>query len=116
MTDLTTMTSPATSAALHVAGSGDFRDTPFEPGPTRGAASTSPEPATAPDSHIATPLSDARSQLAEAVGLLGYTDGLHQMLATPRRELSVAVPLRMDSGESRLYLGYRVQHLSLIHI
>ena len=57
-----------------------------------------------------TPLLDARSQLAEAISLLGYTDGLHQMLATPRRELSVAVPLRMDSGESRLYLGYRVQH------
>jgi glutamate dehydrogenase (NAD(P)+) len=60
--------------------------------------------------HIATPLTDARSQLAEAISLLGFDNGLHQMLATPRRELSVAVPLRMDSGESRLYLGYRVQH------
>src|SRR5688500_17238600 len=57
-----------------------------------------------------TPLLDARSQLAEAIALLGYADGLHQMLATPRRELTVAVPLRMDSGESRLYVGYRVQH------
>ena len=72
--------------------------------PTAPAA---PDPA---EAHIATPLTDARSQLAEAIALLGYTDGLHQMLATPRRELSVAVPLRMDSGESRLYLGYRVQH------
>lgn len=60
--------------------------------------------------HIATPLTDARSQLAEAIGLLGYADGLHQMLATPRRELTVAVPLRLDSGESRLYIGHRVQH------
>jgi glutamate dehydrogenase (NAD(P)+) len=58
----------------------------------------------------ATPLIDARAQLTEAVELLGYSDGLHAMLATPRRELSVAVPLRLDSGESRLYLGYRVQH------
>lgn len=57
-----------------------------------------------------TPLLDARSQLAEAIALLGYADGLHQMLATPRRELTVAVPLRMDTGESRLYVGYRVQH------
>ncbi len=62
------------------------------------------------DPRIATPLTDARSQLAEAIALLGYDDGLHRMLATPRRELSVAVPLRLDSGESRLYLGYRVQH------
>ncbi len=66
--------------------------------------------AAASDAHIATPLTDARSQLAEAIALLGYDNGLHQMLATPRRELSVAVPLRLDSGESRLYLGYRVQH------
>jgi glutamate dehydrogenase (NAD(P)+) len=69
--------------------------------PTADAASATP---------IATPLTDARTQLAEAIGLLGYDNGLHQMLATPRRELSVAVPLRMDTGESRLYLGYRVQH------
>lgn len=60
--------------------------------------------------HIATPLTDARAQLSEAVALLGYPEGLHQMLATPRRELTVAVPLRMDSGESRLYVGHRVQH------
>ena len=76
--------------------------------PTDAAASvTRPAPSVAA---AATPLADARSQLAEAVALLGYGEGLHQMLATPRRELSVAVPLRMDSGESRLYLGYRVQH------
>ncbi|GAA1965274.1 Glu/Leu/Phe/Val family dehydrogenase [Agromyces allii] len=60
--------------------------------------------------HIATPLTDARAQLSEAVALLGYPEGLHRMLATPRRELTVAVPLRMDSGESRLYVGHRVQH------
>jgi glutamate dehydrogenase (NAD(P)+) len=69
--------------------------------PLPGASVAAPE---------ATPLPDARAQLTEAVQLLGYSDGLHAMLATPRRELSVAVPLRLDSGESRLYLGYRVQH------
>ena len=74
---------------------------------TRPAGPGAPETA---EGHLATPLADARAQLAEAVALLGYGDGLHQMLATPRRELSVAVPLRLDSGESRLYLGYRVQH------
>ncbi|MFB6612256.1 Glu/Leu/Phe/Val dehydrogenase dimerization domain-containing protein, partial [Agromyces sp. NPDC056379] len=80
---------------------------------TSTATDASPSPLIAAGSaaqHIATPLTDARAQLAEAVGLLGYTDGLHQMLATPRRELTVAVPLRMDSGESRLYIGHRVQH------
>lgn len=77
-----------------------------------GGASSAVTEASAPAAPApkATPLDDARAQLSEAVHLLGYTDGLHAMLATPRRELSVAVPLRLDSGESRLYLGYRVQH------
>ncbi|HEU4466246.1 MAG TPA: Glu/Leu/Phe/Val dehydrogenase [Agromyces sp.] len=77
---------------------------------TRPGLETPPAAAPRPAHAEPTPLVDARAQLAEAVTLLGYGDGLHQMLATPRRELSVAVPLRMDSGESRLYLGYRVQH------
>ncbi|RNE62575.1 Glu/Leu/Phe/Val family dehydrogenase [Cryobacterium tepidiphilum] len=58
----------------------------------------------------ATPLDDARAQLAVATGLLGYSDGLHAMLATPRRELTVAVPLRADDGSTMLFTGYRVQH------
>ena len=37
------------------------------------------------------PLADAKAQLAAAVGHLGYDDGTHQMLATPRRELQVSV-------------------------
>ncbi|WP_394554411.1 Glu/Leu/Phe/Val dehydrogenase [Agromyces sp. MMS24-JH15] len=60
--------------------------------------------------HTADPLADARTQLAEAAGILGLPDGLHRMLATPRRELTVAVPLRLDSGETRLFTGHRVQH------
>ncbi|MRG59539.1 glutamate dehydrogenase [Agromyces sp. CFH 90414] len=59
---------------------------------------------------IATPLDDARAQLAEAIALLGFSDGTHRLLATPRRELTVAVPLRTDSGETTLFTGYRVQH------
>jgi Glutamate dehydrogenase/leucine dehydrogenase len=58
----------------------------------------------------ATPLADARVQLSAAVDLLGLNDGLHAMLATPRRELTVAVPLRADDGSTMLFTGYRVQH------
>jgi glutamate dehydrogenase (NAD(P)+) len=55
-------------------------------------------------------LEDARAQLATVIDLLGYDEGLHAMLATPRRELTVAVPLRADDGSTRLFTGYRVQH------
>lgn len=55
-------------------------------------------------------LATAHAQLASAVEILGYDDGLHQMLRTPRREIHVAVPLRLDSGDIRLFHGFRVQH------
>lgn len=56
------------------------------------------------------PLATAQAQLASAVDILGYDEGLHRMLATPRREMNVAVPLRRDTGEIELFTGYRVQH------
>ena len=55
-------------------------------------------------------LRDARSQLTHAVSVLGYDQGLHDMLASSRRELRVCVPLRRDSGEYEVLTGYRVQH------
>lgn len=55
-------------------------------------------------------LTTAHAQLASAVEILGYSPGLHEMLATPRREMNVAIPLRRDSGEIVLLHGYRVQH------
>ncbi|WP_448061674.1 Glu/Leu/Phe/Val family dehydrogenase [Cellulomonas hominis] len=58
----------------------------------------------------AAPLATAQAQLASAVRILGYDEGLHQMLATPRREMNVAVPLRRDDGRVELHAGYRVQH------
>ncbi|MDR7384034.1 Glu/Leu/Phe/Val family dehydrogenase [Promicromonospora iranensis] len=55
-------------------------------------------------------LATAHAQLATAAEILGYDEGLHRMLATPRREIHVAVPLRRDSGETVLFHGFRVQH------
>ena len=56
------------------------------------------------------PLATARAQLATAIEILGYDGGMHDMLATPRRELHVAVPLRRDDGHVEIRHGYRVQH------
>ena len=52
----------------------------------------------------------AQIQLANAVRELGLDDGLHQLLATPRRSLTVSVPLRYDDGHVEVLTGYRVQH------
>ena len=52
----------------------------------------------------------AQHQLAEAVKQLGLDDGFHELLRTPRREITVAVPLRRDDGHIEVHRGYRVQH------
>lgn len=52
----------------------------------------------------------ALTQLARAADLLGLDDGMHAMLATPRRSLTVAVPLRREDGTQTVLTGYRVQH------
>jgi glutamate dehydrogenase (NAD(P)+) len=56
------------------------------------------------------PLENAQQQLSDAIAYLGYEPALHSMLATPRREMSVSIPLRLDNGDSTLLLGHRVQH------
>ena len=61
-------------------------------------------------SSLSQPWANALGQLAGAVEILGYEEGLHEMLATPRREVNVAVPLRRDDGRIELFHGYRVQH------
>jgi glutamate dehydrogenase (NAD(P)+) len=55
-------------------------------------------------------LDSALHQLGKAVEQLGLDDGLHDMLATPRRSMQVAVPLRRDDGTLEILSGYRVQH------
>jgi glutamate dehydrogenase (NAD(P)+) len=55
-------------------------------------------------------LESALLQLQSAASHLGLDDGLHQLLATPRRSLEVAVPLRRDDGTLQVLKGYRVQH------
>jgi glutamate dehydrogenase (NAD(P)+) len=55
-------------------------------------------------------LQSAQHQLAEAVRHLGLDEGMHEMLATPRRSMEVAVPLRRDDGTLEVLHGYRVQH------
>ncbi len=56
------------------------------------------------------PLSTALAQLEGAVRRLGFDPGMHEMLASPRREIHVAIPLRRDDGTTELFQGYRVQH------
>lgn len=52
----------------------------------------------------------ARQQLAVAAKYLELDRGLHEVLASPARSLTVRFPVVLDSGEIRVFEGYRVQH------
>lgn len=56
------------------------------------------------------PLANAQAQLAAAVETLDYGAGLHRLLASPRREMTVSIPLHRDNGAVEVLTGYRVQH------
>ncbi|MGP3928732.1 Glu/Leu/Phe/Val family dehydrogenase [Nonomuraea sp. KM88] len=55
-------------------------------------------------------LDSALHQLDQAAEQLGLDDGLRTMLATPRRSLTVSVPVRREDGRLDVVQGYRVQH------
>ena len=46
----------------------------------------------------------------DAAAVINLPDELYPMLETSYRELNVQVPLRTESGELRIFRGYRVQH------
>ncbi len=56
------------------------------------------------------PYAIALSQLARVAGILGLDDDIHAILQKPKRELTVHFPVNMESGGTRMFTGYRVQH------
>jgi len=56
------------------------------------------------------PYQVAVAQLRSVADRLALDEGTFMLLSTPRRELTVNFPVRMDSGQTRIFTGYRVQH------
>jgi glutamate dehydrogenase (NAD(P)+) len=52
----------------------------------------------------------ALAYLDEAAELMGLDPSVHAVLREPKRSLSVSVPVRLDSGDVRVFKGYRVHH------
>lgn len=48
--------------------------------------------------------------IKDALNKLGYTDEMYELLKEPLRMLTVRIPVRMDSGEVKIFTGYRSQH------
>src|SRR5216110_3969374 len=52
----------------------------------------------------------AIAQLDRVAARLGLDADIHIRLRYPRRALVVSIPVRMDSGHTEVFMGYRVHH------
>ena len=52
----------------------------------------------------------ACKQLESVAEVIDIDPGVLQRLARPRRAMVVSIPVRMDSGQTEVFIGYRVQH------
>jgi glutamate dehydrogenase (NAD(P)+) len=53
---------------------------------------------------------DAFDQLEQASEIMGLDPNILERLKYPKRALTVSVPIRLDDGTVKTFLGYRVQH------
>ena len=56
------------------------------------------------------PFEMALKQLDEVAKLIKLEKGMRQVLAHPKRVLTVSIPTRMDNGEIQVFTGFRSQH------
>ncbi|MDY7224461.1 Glu/Leu/Phe/Val family dehydrogenase [Halalkalibacterium halodurans] len=55
-------------------------------------------------------LSSTQDVIQQALGKLGYEEGMFELLKEPVRMLTVRIPVRMDDGTVKVFTGYRAQH------
>ncbi|WP_020616708.1 Glu/Leu/Phe/Val family dehydrogenase [Paenibacillus daejeonensis] len=48
--------------------------------------------------------------IEQALRKLGYGDEMIELLKEPMRMMTVRIPIRMDSGETQVFTGFRAQH------
>ena len=51
-----------------------------------------------------------QAQIKDACDLLGLDNNYYEILKTPQRAMEVAIPVRMDDGSVKTFIGYRSQH------
>ena len=56
------------------------------------------------------PFEVAQSQFDKVAAILELDTPTRELLRTPQREYSFAIPVRMDDGKVRIFRGFRVQH------
>ena len=52
----------------------------------------------------------AQKQLEDVARLIDLDDNILERLKYPRKSLIVSMPVKMDNGKVKTFMGYRVQH------
>ena len=60
------------------------------------------------------PYEIALQQLKIATERLGLDQWIYEVLKHPKRSIVVSIPVKMDNGETRVFMGYRVQHIDAL--
>ena len=55
-----------------------------------------------------------QNYLDDAGKLIQMPDYIRSILSQPKNEIIVHFPVRMDSGEYRVFKGYRIQHSNIL--
>ena len=56
------------------------------------------------------PFITAQQQLDQAARIIGLDPAAHELLRSPLRELHLTMPVKMDSGQTKIFHGFRVQY------
>jgi glutamate dehydrogenase (NAD(P)+) len=67
-------------------------------------------PVPAPAPAVESAYETALEQFDQVAERLGMSQSMREVLRTPRRELTVNFPVRMDDGSVKVFTGHRVQH------
>ena len=57
-----------------------------------------------------TPFQAVNHYFDQACDRLGVNEEIRTLICTPDREVRVELPVRMDNGALRVFIGYRIQH------
>lgn len=60
------------------------------------------------------PLESMMSRFDKAAELLGISDEMYHILKVPRKQVVVGLPVTMDSGQIKVFEGYRVIHSTIL--
>lgn len=60
------------------------------------------------------PYEMAVAQLKKAASVLGLSDEIIEILAVPERVIQVKIPMKMDNGKTKVFIGWRSQHNSAL--